>query len=211
MSIVAHTVRGPIARWLRRLFLIVGTVLLAFVGLSLAEGQIFQTYRSWQLDRATVVIAANKVLPAVPSTTSLPAIAPASPQPETGSSLGRLEISRLGISVIVLEGIDESILRHAAGHIPGTALPGESGNAAIAGHRDTFFRALRNIRQDDVVTLTTTASIVHYQVDSISIVSPEESAVLNDSGGSLLTLVTCYPFYFVGPAPQRFIVRAHRI
>jgi sortase A len=127
-----------------------------------------------------------------------------------GSALGRIEISRIGLAVIIAEGTDEKTLQRAVGHITGTSLPGEQGNVALAGHRDTFFRELRNIRQDDEVTLTTPGGSFSYRVDSIKVVAPENTAVLNDSGESILTLVTCYPFYFVGPAPKRFVVRAHR-
>jgi len=133
--------------------------------------------------------------------------APAAP----GTSLGRIEISRLGMAVMIVEGADEKSLQHAVGHIAGTALPGEQGNVGIAGHRDTFFRPLRNIRLNDDVKLTTLTGSYRYRVDSVKIVRPEDGNVLIDSGGSVLTLVTCYPFYFVGSAPMRFIVRAHLI
>ena len=102
-------------------------------------------------------------------------------------------------------------LRRAAGHIKGTALPGTSGNVGIAGHRDTLFRPLRHIRQDDVITLTTLQGLYRYRVVSTKVVSPYDVAVLNPDGREILTLVTCYPFHFVGPAPDRFIVRATRI
>jgi sortase A len=102
-------------------------------------------------------------------------------------------------------------LRRAAGHIPGTGLPGQPGNIGISGHRDTFFRPLRNIRQDDVITLTTVAGIYSYRVVSIWIVTPSDASVLDPSADEVLTLITCYPFYFVGPAPERFIVRAVRV
>ena len=125
--------------------------------------------------------------------------------------VGRMAIPRLGISVVVAEGTEEATLRRAAGHILGTGLPGRSGNVGIAGHRDTLFRPLRNIRQDDVIMLTTLQGEYRYRVVSTKVVSPYEVAVLNPDGNEVLTLVTCYPFYFVGPAPDRFIVRAERI
>jgi sortase A len=82
---------------------------------------------------------------------------------------------------------------------------------AIAGHRDTFFRALRNVQKGDEITLKTLDGSYAYRVDSIRVVGPEDTQVLHDSSGDVLTLVTCYPFYFVGPAPKRFVVRAQRI
>ena len=130
--------------------------------------------------------------------------------PALGSVLGRLEIGRIGIAAMIVEGTNGRTLRRAVGHVPGTALPGERGNIAITGHRDTFFRALRNIREGDEVTLTTLNGAYHYRIDSMKVVGAEDTEVLNHSDESILTLVTCYPFYFVGPAPKRFIVRAHR-
>lgn len=125
--------------------------------------------------------------------------------------VGRIEIARLGLSVMVVEGDDGKILRRAAGHVPGTALPGQSGNVGITGHRDTFFRPLRNIQMDDVITLTTLQGAYRYRVVSTKIVSPDDVSVLDSTGGEVLTLVTCHPFYFVGAAPNRFIVRAERV
>jgi len=94
------------------------------------------------------------------------------------------------------------------GHIPGTALPGNVGNVGLAGHRDTFFRALRNIQADDTIEMQTTAGTYRYVVKSTRIVTPRDVSVLQASGGETLTLVTCYPFYYVGSAPKRFIVHA---
>jgi sortase A len=123
--------------------------------------------------------------------------------------LGRIEISSIGLTAMIREGTDARTLRRAVGHIPGTPLPGQPGNVAITGHRDTFFRPLRNIRKDDEIKLTTLNGSYRYRVDSIQVVEPEDTEVLADSDDAVLTLVTCYPFYFVGPAPNRFIVRAH--
>ncbi len=125
--------------------------------------------------------------------------------------IGRLEIPRLNLSVMVREGADEGTLSRAVGHIPGTALPGNVGNVGLAGHRDTFFRALRNIRADDTIELETTAGTYRYAVKSTRIVTPRDVSVLQASGGETLTLVTCYPFYYVGSAPKRFIVRATQV
>jgi sortase A len=90
-------------------------------------------------------------------------------------------------------------------------MPGQQGNVAITGHRDTFFRPLRNIHNDDEITLTTLDGTYRYLVESTQVVAPEDTQVLDNSSDTILTLVTCYPFYFVGPAPKRFIVRAHKI
>jgi len=129
----------------------------------------------------------------------------------TGNLVGRVDIPRLEIAVMVIEGTSATALRRAVGHIPGTALPGEPGNVGLSGHRDTFFRPLRNIRQNDTITLTTVLGEYRYRVVSTKVVAPEDIAVLNSSNQQILTLVTCYPFYFVGSAPARFVVRAERV
>ena len=112
---------------------------------------------------------------------------------------------------MVMEGDDRLTLRRAVGHIPGTSLPGQPGNTGIAGHRDTFFRSLRNIRLNDVISLTTVLGEVRYRVVSTQVVGPTDTWVLDADENQILTLVTCYPFSFVGSAPDRFIVRAERI
>ena len=125
-----------------------------------------------------------------------------------GSVLGRLEIPRLALSAIIREGEDPRTLRLAVGHLPGTAWPGHPGNAAIAGHRDTFFRTLRHIEEHDEILVTTSSGVYRYVVVSTRIVYPDNVSVLKSTRQSVLTLVTCYPFVYVGSAPQRFIVRA---
>jgi sortase A len=150
--------------------------------------------------------------PTPPTATPTAPPAPhASAIPKPGAVLGRLEIPRLHLAVMVVQGTDTGDLKRAAGHIPGTALPGQSGNIAIAAHRDTFFRPLRNIRDDDTIALTTLHNTVRYRVVSTQVVSPDDVRVLYPTRHDTLTLVTCYPFYYIGSAPKRFIVRAERI
>lgn len=136
---------------------------------------------------------------------------PSLPEPESGSVLGRLEIPRLGLTVMVVEGDDTGDLKRAAGHIPGTALPGQPGNTGIAAHRDTYFRPLKSIEAGDTITVETLQGTYQYRVVSTKIVAPDENQVLLPTRAESLTLVTCYPFYYVGPAPKRFIVRAERV
>lgn len=137
----------------------------------------------------------------------LPPASPAKPL-ATGVVIGRLRISRLKLAVMVREGANESTLRRAVGHVPGTALPGNIGNIGLAGHRDTFFRPLAKVRKDDAIDVETDQGDFRYLVTSTEIVSPRDVGVLKASGGKTLTLVTCYPFYYVGSAPKRFIVHA---
>jgi len=124
--------------------------------------------------------------------------------------LGRLDIPRIGVSVAVLQGTGSRTLRLGVGHIESTSFPWDSGNIGIAGHRDTFFRPLRDIRKRDEIQLQTAEGLFHYQVDWIKVVTPDDVSVLAPSTESVLTLVTCYPFQFLGAAPKRLIVRAHR-
>jgi sortase A len=125
-----------------------------------------------------------------------------------GSVIGRLEIPRVGVSAMVREGDDTATLRHAVGHIPDTELPGAVGNAGLAGHRDSFFRGLKDIRAGDEVTVTTPTGVVRYTVQRTTIVDPDDVSVLSPTSRPTLTLVTCYPFYYFGAAPRRFIVQA---
>ena len=127
---------------------------------------------------------------------------------EKGALIGRIELPRLGVSAIAREGADEVTLRRSVGHIPETALPGEAGNAALAGHRDTFFRGLKDVREGDHVVVTTLAGRHRYVVREMRVVEPSDVSVLDPTDEAILTLVTCYPFNYVGPAPQRFVVRA---
>jgi sortase A len=122
--------------------------------------------------------------------------------------VGRLEIPRLHLSVMVMEGDDDATLARAVGHVPGTALPWETGNAVMAGHRDTFFRPLKNLRSGDEIRMTTPRGTFNYRVVRTEIIDPDDVSVLAPMPNRSLTLVTCYPFAYVGPAPQRFIVQA---
>jgi sortase A len=121
-----------------------------------------------------------------------------------------LRIPRIALEVAVLEGTDEWTLNRAVGLIEDTAAPGVGGNTGIAGHRDGFFRGLKDIRTDDVLELETPSGIERYRVERTLIVEQDDVWVLDPTAEPAVTLVTCYPFYFVGPAPQRFIVRATR-
>jgi sortase A len=141
--------------------------------------------------------------------------APAPAQPRRpiapGTPIARLVIPRLGVSVVVAEGIDSSVLRRAIGRIPSSALPGESGNVALAGHRDTFLRPLADVRPGDLIILESPTARFAYRVVNIEIVESHDTSVLGDVDYPALTLVTCYPFRYVGPAPQRFVVQARQV
>ncbi len=205
-----------ILRWSRYLFLAVGILALGYVGYALVDARVYQAYETWRFERAlkSVTPAASSVEPLHPPLNAAHAkvdrarVGSAAPG---GSSLGQIEISSIGLRAMIEEGDNGRTLRRAVGHIPGTALPGQQGNIVLAGHRDTFFRPLRNIHKGDEITLTTLNGSYHYRVDFVEVVGPQDTDVLDNSNEAILTLVTCYPFYFVGPAPKRFIVRASRM
>jgi sortase A len=123
-------------------------------------------------------------------------------------SLAVLRIPALRLEVPVLEGTDAVTLNRGVGRIAGTSLPGQGGNIGIAGHRDGFFRPLKDIRRGDLIELVTTTRTDLYAVDRVRITSTADVSVLRPRRNPSLTLVTCYPFYFVGPAPSRYIVEA---
>ena len=215
------------AEWI---LLLVGLAALDFFVWSNTSSVLYQAYQDWAFDQSLRGLTpsaggfldaemrwlwtgrSESASQAESSPTSLPVPSePLSEAPAMRSVIGRLEIPRLNLSVMVREGADEGTLSRAVGHIPGTALPGKIGNVGLAGHRDTFFRALRNIREDDAIEFETVHGAYRYVVTSTKIVTPRDVSVLAASGGENLTPVTCYPFYYVGSAPKRFIVRAAQV
>ena len=234
----------PVLRAFRTLFLLGGLAGVGYYGYSLADQYVYQAYANWAFDQEIAghhvtftdyvgsqtplryLVIAPPPAPAIaksPTAKPEPGIA-APPRPATGELLGRLEIPRLNLSAVVREGVDDDTLRRAVGHIPSTALPGEAGNFSIEAHRDTLFRALKDIKKDDRVTFQSENHTFTYQVVSTRIVKPTDISVLNpepDKAGAgesgalgpqkTLTMITCYPFYFVGSAPERFIVKARLV
>ena len=197
----------------------IGFLAVSYASFTLIDASLFQAYQSWRFERtpnSMEVPTAGaehyrpQTLPVAPEEPKDRRVASPVIAARASSALGRIEISSIGLAAMILEGTDDNTLRRAVGHIPGTPLPGRSGNVAIAGHRDTFFRPLRNIRKDDEIKLSTLNGSYLYRVDSTRVVEPENIQVLEASDEAILTLVTCYPFNFVGSAPKRFIVRASR-
>ena len=125
-----------------------------------------------------------------------------------GRAWGRLELPRLGLSALVAEGVDDATLGVAVGHVPGTAFPGEPGNVALAGHRDTVFRRLADVEPGDRLRFVTPDGGFEYRVDRLDVVGPGRTDVVGPTDEPTLTLVTCYPFGYVGRAPLRYVVRA---
>jgi sortase A len=208
--VVARDPTRRILLWTQRTLFAAAFAMLTYCGLVLTDAWIFQRRAANELvrhqlqqDEEAALLTASYAPPPA-STDSVVAIEP-------DGLIGRIEIARLDLSVIVVEGIGAKALRRAVGHIPRTGMPGQHGNVGIAGHRDTFFRPLRDIVPDDIITLTTLSGVYRYRVVSTRVVAPTEVSVLDPSEDEVLTLVTCYPFYFVGAAPDRFIVRAARV
>ena len=192
-------------RWAERLFLAVGLVLLAIWLKNYAEERAFQGAASRHLDAA--LRQNERAGPSQPG--EHPALG--APVRLEKGVLGRIEIPRLAISAVVAEGTDAGLLRRAVGHIPATALPGRPGNVGLAGHRDTFFRGLGNVREDDLIRFVTLRGTYTYRVQWGAVVAPHRVDVLDSTATPALTLVTCYPFHAVGSAPERFVVRARQV
>ncbi|HXN23485.1 MAG TPA: class D sortase [Candidatus Dormibacteraeota bacterium] len=137
--------------------------------------------------------------------------APGSREVSEGGVIGDIMVPRLGLRVVVAEGVSDGVLKRAAGHVPETSLPGQQGNVALAAHRNSFFGPLRRIRLGDVIVFKTAEATFLYQVESTSVVEPTNIQVLEASTAPTLTLITCFPFDYVGAAPRRFIVRAREV
>lgn len=185
----------PILRGLSLLLLIAGTVALGYVAYVVVSAQFFQAFESRKLEHAT----------AHPGAGLAPRIV------TDGDVIGQIEVPRLGLSAIVVQGDSDDVLRRAVGHIPETALPGQAGNIALAGHRDTIFRPLRDIRVGDTIIMKTPFGDHTYRVNFTEVVPPTDVEVLQSRPENELTLITCFPFHYIGHAPNRFIVHAHEV
>lgn len=190
MNITRHIM--PFAQ---RAFLWLGLAAVAYAGGTAVYADITHRYRSSAFD-------AYRAATAPVGTTERAA------DLRKGDTMGRLEIPRIGISVMILHGTEEATLTLGAGHVPGTPSPGGDGNLVVAAHRDTFFRPLEGIRPGDRIRIVTARQTYEYVVESTETVDPEDTQVMESRGKQELTLITCYPFYFVGSAPKRFIVHA---
>jgi sortase A len=196
----------------RYLFLALAMACLGLYSYAYLERAVYQTYASREFDRsrefnrtldrgvAAVAVSNRKIAATgrvgLPSPTAL---------------IGRLSVPRLHLSAMVREGIDGNTLQLAIGHIPATALPGQAGNVGVAGHRDTFFRGLKDLKTQDEIQFSTWNGDFKYIVESLIVVEPDNAASLAPSAENVLTMVTCYPFFYVGAAPKRFVVRARQV
>ena len=150
--------------------------------------------------------------PSAARKSALPVSRPSSPPPlARGAIIARIRIEKIGLSVVAREGDDSLTLQFAVGHIPGTPIPPRGGNAAFAGHRDRQFRSLGRLQPNDAIRLTTEEGEFLYRVEWTAVVDPDALWVLDPTPDATLTLVTCFPFGYVGSAPDRFVVRARRV
>jgi sortase A len=189
--------------WSQHVFFIAGFSALGYCALVVGAARYYQARVRDELATSATVVAARSEPPRLlrPVDTTL--------RVGTGLAIvGRVEGPRIQLSGMVAEGASSRVLWLAVGHVPGTALPWQSGNVTLVAHRDTFFRRLGELKPGDVIRITIPGNQYSYRVVFSDIVNPEDTWVLQPATGKTLTLVTCYPFHFVGSAPQRFVVRA---
>lgn len=184
-----------------------GTLALSWCAASVVAAHRYQDEQAKALGRWLVAEGRGPDAPARPRTR--PGAVSSEAAPLDPGFVAQLEIPRLKLSAIVREGGGPRTLRIAVGHLPGTALPGETGNVCLAAHRDGFFRGLGTLLPGDFVTLATRDGAYAYRVDGARVVSPDDVAILAATPEPTLTLVTCYPFAWIGPAPKRYVVTAH--
>jgi sortase A len=198
---MAHDDHRNLLPSLQRLAIAVGVSCLAWVGVVSLRAEIYDREQRNQFEQQRTAAAAspNAGTPRYPSTAA------------RGSVIGLLEIPRLGFSDLVVHGDDDSTLSVAIGHLPDTPLPWQAGNSALAGHRDGKFRPLKDIKVGDRITLATRQGNLHYVLRETKIVTPDDLSVLTPTDTRTLTLITCYPFSYVGKAPKRFILKAEAI
>jgi LPXTG-site transpeptidase (sortase) family protein len=203
-----------VLRWLTRIALTIAALCVAFAAFTLAEQSYYraaartfsssvQAHRTSlatpSLSPSASAAAETAVADAVPNASPMLADAP--------GLLGELVVPHLRIATAVVEGDDAAALRRGAGHVRGTAMPGDGGNVVVAGHRDTVFRRLGELQRGDRLRLTTARGVFDYRVSRTLLVRPGDTWVLRRSAAAL-TLITCYPFNWIGSAPERWIVQA---
>jgi sortase A len=196
--------RENVLRWIERGLLTVGVVLGAWCAAVLVEARFHQA-----MPVAAPLKVTQTAVPVLPGDRGSSAPHPAAPSaPAVGSVIAKLDAPSVQMTTTVLEGSDDATLSRGAGHIEDTPFPGQPGNIGIAGHRDTVFRPLRRIKVGDPLHITTADRTYRYRISKTLIVGPDDVYVLDPTDRSTVTLVTCYPFDFIGHAPKRFIVQA---
>lgn len=220
VKVQAESLWKPLRTAVSELLILVGFAGVLVWAWSMFETTLYQRVQKNRFEREWVRERVENRGTAAPAEASPPVRSVTRPLPTPARSLsgwfdrdplvlGLIEVPRLDMSVVIREGTEDDTLRIAAGHVSSTTLPGESGNFVVLGHRDTLFRPLRGLEKGDRVRVRTAAGEFRYSVDSIQVVPPEEVDLHGAGPEPGITLVTCYPFDFVGPAPRRFVVRGH--
>ena len=184
-------IRGWFSVWLEWLLLGIGLGCLGVFAYETVEARRFQAERAEEFARAAQSYAPVTV--------------------RAGGLVGMLDVPRLQLTTPVIEGDDDTTLKRAVGHLPDTPLPWEDGNSALAGHRDGLFRPLKDIKIGDEIRFRTSRQELRYRVTDTAIVKPDDVSVLEKRTSPTLTLITCYPFFYVGNAPKRFVIHASRV
>jgi sortase A len=194
-----------------RLLVAAGSAMVVWCALVIMDARLSQ--RAARLTLASATATPVDDVDAAPGreTPVTPDLPPPLPVTVLGSAIAELSIPRVHLSAVVLHGSDPQTLRRGPGHLEHTALPGQPGNVVIAGHRDSFFRPLQHIRLGDDIFVDTPRARLHYRVTALRVVTPREISVLEPTDSEVLTLITCYPFWVLGDAPDRFVVRALRV
>jgi sortase A len=199
-------------RWLEGGLIFVGLILGGVWLWNYAEVRAFQSAESRKLEAGLRLEDSMSIAASSPAK-GTPAPGPAKRSTASAAAkgvIGRIEIPRLRISGMIAEGTDNRTLKHAVGHVPKTSQPGEAGNVGLAAHRDGFFRGLGGVKKDDVIRIVTARGTYSYRVEWMVVVEPHRVDVLDPTAERSLTLITCYPFDWIGHAPKRFIVRARQ-
>lgn len=186
-----RTVAQSCLHWAFYIFLTVGLLAAGYAGYIIADAETYQVVQMRKFAHAVPILEPHS--------------------PGIGERVGEIEMPRLELRALILQGDSSQVLRRGVGHLPNTAMPGELGNIGLAGHRDSFFRPLRQIRPGDLITLRTLKGEFQYRVESTRVVSPSNIEVLAPTDKRELTLVTCFPFNYVGAAPNRFVVRSVQV
>jgi sortase A len=212
---VRGAMRKPLL-WLSNLLLLGGIAAMLAGGWALLDGRFYQSVQRRQMEEVVNAVINDDV----DRGAATPAAAPQPVSPlrslltkavlpkRDPLAIGELEVPRLGMDVVVREGVDDSSLRKAVGHLPSSALPGEAGNVVLLGHRDTFFRPLREITGGDVIRVRVAGRSFVYNVQSVQVTEPDWPGAVERTREPVVTLITCFPFEYIGSAPRRFVVRA---
>lgn len=203
---MVHPEPRTLIGWLQRIAVVAGVMCLAWVGVVTLRANLHDRRQRTVFDQQTTAAAApgNALSPTAAESPGTEAVM-------ADGLVGLLEIPRIGFSEIVMHGDDDDTLRVAIGHLPDTPLPWQEGNSALAGHRDGRFRPLRHVRIGDRITVATRQGPLHYVLRETAIVTPDDLSVLAPTETRTLTLITCYPFSYVGSAPKRFILKAEAV